>query len=175
MKAKSGDKFLATIYRIWMMRHVDVPDEIARRLQKEAGMQRAQRASKNTQHKYIPVVATVDGTSVRTTLMPAGGGRYRMQFNADLRKAANADAGDLVGVTLAFDPGSREVNVPKDLAASLRKHSKARKAFEKCPPGHRRQIVKWMDEAKSEIVRQRRIARVIDILLERAILGPKRK
>jgi hypothetical protein len=175
MKKTEKNNFLATIYRIWMMRHVDVPDGVARRLEKhQASRARTQGATKQ-KTKHIPVIATVNRTSVHTTLLPAGGGRYRMHFNAELRKAANADAGDLVGVTLAFDPGSRDVNVPKDLAAALRGHRKARKALRKCPPGHRRQIVKWMDEAKGEAARKRRIARVIDIMLERAILGPDRK
>jgi hypothetical protein len=175
MKSAKGKKFLATIYRIWMMRHVDVPEEVVRGLQKDAATHAKMRKSEKIAKKYIPVIADVNGTSVQTTLMPAGGGRFRMQFNADLRKAANADAGDLVSLTLVFDPGSRELSVPEDLSAALRKHARARKAFEKCPPGHRRQIVKWMDEAKSEAVRQRRILRVIDLMLERAILGPKRK
>jgi hypothetical protein len=174
-KSNKGEKCLAIVYRIWMMRYVDVPDEIVRGLQRDAASQARTGIAKSPTLKYVPVIATVNGTSVRTTLMPAGGGRYRMQFNANLRKAANADTGDLVGVAITFDSASREVNVPQDLSGALRKRPKARKAFEKCPPGHRRQIVRWMDEAKNAAARQRRIARVIDIMLERAILGPKRK
>lgn len=170
-----GGKFLATVYRIWMMRYVDVPEVSARRLEDDAIAHAGSIKAGKKMGKYIPVIATVNAAKVRTTLMPAGGGRYRMQFNTELRKAAGADVGDVVGITLAFDPASRDVEVPKDLTAALRGHPKARKAFEECPPGHRRQIVKWMDGAKSSEARQRRIARVIDIMLERAILGPKRK
>jgi hypothetical protein len=165
LPGKVPRKFLASIYRIWMMRYVDVPDEVARALKKEAGKESA---------KYIAVVATVNGQSVRTTLLPAGGGKYRMQFNTVLRKAASADTGDVVGVTIALDRGSREIPVPADLRVALRKHAKAKKAFEKCPPGHRRQILKWMAEAKSEATRAKRIDLVIDRMLERAILGPEK-
>ena len=98
-----------------------------------------------------------------------------MQFNAALRKAANADAGDVVGIELALDRASREIPVPADLRAALKEHPKARKAFEEAPPGYRRQVMKWMDTAKDTDARKRRIEVVIDRVLERAILGPSRR
>ena len=91
-------RFLATIYKIWMMRHVDVPEEVSALLTKAhvgAGTGQRSTASKP---RYIPVVAIVNGRSVRTTLVPAGAGRYRLQLNTALRKAADADAGDVVSV-----------------------------------------------------------------------------
>jgi bacteriocin resistance YdeI/OmpD-like protein/uncharacterized protein DUF1905 len=164
--AKSSGKFLARVYRIWMLRYVDVPEEAVRGLKQDA---------QKTGTKYIPVLATVNGRSVQTTLLPAGGGKYRMQFNATLRKAAGADAGDVVSIEISLDRGSREIPVPADLRDALSKHAKAGKAFENCPPGYRRQILKWMDAAKSEAARSKRIDIVIDRMLERAILAPGRR
>ena len=66
-------------------------------------------AGKRAKPKYIPVVAIVDGKSARTTLVPAGAGRYRMQINTALRKAAQADVGDVVSVELRLDRESREL------------------------------------------------------------------
>jgi hypothetical protein len=163
---QSPEKFMASVYRIWMLRYVDVPEEAVSALKKEVGKATA---------KYIPVLATVNGRSVQTTLLPAGGGKYRMQFNATLRKAAGADAGDVVSVTISLDRASREIAVPADLQAALKKHSKARKGFESLPPGHRRQYLRWMNEAKSEAARSKRIEIVIDRMLERAILGPEKR
>jgi len=103
-------KFLATIYKIWMMRHVDVPAEVADALTAELrgkkGMPRSSKGkpgSKTVQRarpKYVPVVAIVNGCRARVTLLPAGGGRYRIQLNTALRKAARADVGDVVGIEL---------------------------------------------------------------------------
>lgn len=166
MKRTSRVTFVANIYRIWQMRYVDVPNEVVEKLAKEARVKPA---------KYVPVVAQVNGRAVRTTLLPAGGGRYRMQFNAELRKASRADVGDLVSVEVSADRQSREIPVPSDLAAALRRHITARKAFENAPSGYRRQILKWMDSAKSDSVRARRIEVVIDRMLERAILGPYKR
>jgi hypothetical protein len=153
--------FQATIYKIWMMRHVDVPEEIGRALQKESGKK-----------KHIPVVATVNGRSTRTTLVPAGGGRYRLQIITLLRKAAGgADAGDLIGVVLRLDREPREIPVPAELHAVLKDHPKARKEFERLPPGHRRQLLLYYLRAKSARARENVTVKFIDHLLERTLLG----
>ncbi|MDR3721452.1 MAG: YdeI/OmpD-associated family protein [Candidatus Acidoferrales bacterium] len=171
MSPRKAERFLATIYRIWMMRHVDVPDEIARRLQKQmSDGDGASKRGKRAKPKYIPVVAIVNGKSARTTLVPAGAGRYRMQINTALRKAARADVGDVVSVELRLDRESRELAVPADLRAGLKRHPKAWKAFEALGPGHRRHIIQWFDSTKSAAARERRLDRAVDHLLERALL-----
>lgn len=152
---------MATIYKIWMMRHVDVPEEIGRALEKESGKKR-----------HIPVVAVVNGRSARVTLVPAGGGRYRVQLNTELRKAARADTGDVVSVELRIDRESREVPAPRDLTAGLKRHPKAWRAFQRMSVGHRRHFIRWFDAAKSAAARERRLERAVDALLERAFLGP---
>ncbi len=174
MKSQS-QKFLATIYRIWMMRHVDVPDEIARALAKQmGGDKRAPKRGKQAKPKYIPVIAIVGRKSTRTTMVPAGGGRYRMQINTAQRKAAAADAGDAISVELRIDLASRAVTVPADLREALAKHAKARKAFEEMPPGHRRQFLMWCASGKRPETRRKHLDRAIDHLLERALLRPRR-
>lgn len=167
-------RFQATIYRIWMMRHVNVPDDVARKLKSEKLDGRPDPHGMKSQSKYIPVVAFVNGASARTTLVPAGGGHFRMQVNTRLRKAAHADVGDLVGVELLLDRESREPAVPPDLRAGLRRHAKAWKVFQQLAPGHRRHVITYFDSAKSPGARSRRIDRIVDALLERALLGPNR-
>ena len=172
-KPKSKPRtFLATIYRIWMMRHVDVPEEIASVLVAQLQRSKAPRPNEK-KPKYIPVIATVSGRSARTTLVPAGSGRYRLQIDTEQRKAANADAGDVIRVELHLDLASRELPVPADLAAGLREHPKAAKAFQRLAPGTKRQLIKWFDSAKGPEGRLRRLDRAIDVLLERALLSPR--
>src|SRR5580700_4667070 len=130
------ERFLATIYKIWMLRYVDVPEQVGRALKKEyADRGSAARKVQGERGKYIPVVAIVNGRSTRTTLVPAGGGRYRLQFNATLRKAARADVGEVVGVALALDREPRELPVPHDLQAGLRRRRILQREFEGLPPG----------------------------------------
>jgi hypothetical protein len=171
-------KFLATIYKIWMMRHVDVPADIADALitQLQSSKRTAAAAKKRTQPKtkHIPVVATVNHCSTRTTLVPAGAGRYRLQINTALRKAGGADTGDVIGVALQLDTAPRDVPVPAELSATLKQHPKARKEFEQLPPGHRRQLLLYYLRAKSAKARAHVTERFLDHLHERALLGRPR-
>jgi hypothetical protein len=168
-------KFLATIYKIWMMRHVDVPEDISSALAKAHAANRSNPGSKPAKLKYIPVVATVNGRSAAATLVPAGPGRHRLLINTALRKAAQADAGDVLSIELRLDPASRRLPVPGDQRAGLKDHPKAWKAFEALAPGHRRQFITWFDSAKAPETRHRRLHRAIDLLLERALLLPHRR
>ena len=177
--ASQTQKFLATIYKIWMMRHVDVPVDVAdalivemqgaTRLRAGKGVAAANKR-KQSKPKHIPVVATVNRCSTRTTLVPAGAGRYRLQINTALRKAGGADVGDVIGVALSLDTQSREIAVPADLTAILRKHSKARKEFAHLPSGHRRQLLLYYLRAKSPKARAHVTERFLDHLHERALL-----
>jgi hypothetical protein len=162
--AKPNRRFLATIYKIWMLRYVDVPEDIGRALEKESGKK-----------KHIPVIAIVNGRSTRTTLVPAGGGRYRLQFNATLRKAARADVGEVAGVELRIDRDSRELPILPDLQVALKTHPAQRKVFEKLGVGTRRQFLMYLSKAKSPEVRRKRIARLMDVLLERSLLGSQHR
>ena len=56
--------------------------------------------------------------------------------------------------------------MPKDLAAALRRNARARTAFEAMPPSHRRRYVGWVTEAKREERRARRIQDSIRQILE---------
>ncbi len=162
LRTPQAHRFQAIIYKIWLLRYVDVPDEVGRALAQESRRQ-----------KHIPVVAMASGRSARTTLVPAGGGRYRLQLNTALRKAARADVGELIGIELCLDRKSRTLPVPDDLRQALRTRPKARTALEKMGPGTRRQLLLWLGKTKSASVRAKRIARVLDILTERALLGRK--
>jgi Bacteriocin-protection, YdeI or OmpD-Associated/Domain of unknown function (DUF1905) len=163
MPPSRSHRFQATIYKIWMLRYVDVPEEIGRALEKE---------SRKTKH--IPVVAVSSGRSSRTTLTPAGRCRYRLQVNVRLCKAARADVGDLIGIELRVDTGSRALPVPDEIREALKDRPQARKAFEQMGPGTRRQMLLWFGKARSAAVRQQRLARLMDLLTERALLGRSR-
>jgi len=56
--------------------------------------------------------------------------------------------------------------VPPDLKRALAGNRKARDVFEKFPPGHRREYVEWIADAKREETRARRIATTLEWLSE---------
>jgi hypothetical protein len=166
----SGQRFLATIYKIWMMRYVDVPEDIGVALAKEyaAALPKPKRGEKKALPKHIPVVAISNNRSTRTTLVPAGAGRYRLQVNATLRKAARADVGEVIGVSLKIDLATRELPVPPELEAALKTRPRLKKEFEQLTIAGRMQFVRWFS-AKSPEVRKKRLPRALEVLTERAV------
>jgi hypothetical protein len=171
--SSSQQKFLATIYKIWMLRYVDVPEEIGVVLAKEFGAASGSR-SKKALPKHVPVVATSNGRSTRTTLVPGGAGRYRLQVNATLRKAARADVGEIIGVSLKIDVASRELPVPPELATALKARPRLKREFDTLTTAGRMQFLRWFS-AKSPVVRQKRLARALEVLLERAVLRTRKR
>ncbi|MFY9530499.1 MAG: YdeI/OmpD-associated family protein [Candidatus Acidiferrales bacterium] len=152
-ETKQTQRFLATIYKIGINRCVDVPAEISRSF---AGK------------RYVPVVAVVNGRSVRTTLVPGRARCYRLYLNSPLRKAAHTDAGDLVGVLLRLDRKSRELPTPGELREALKQDPRARKAFRETTPALRREFLRWVLNAKHQETRLRRIQRGLKTLIARA-------
>jgi hypothetical protein len=146
-----------------MLRYVDVPDDVGRALEKESGKK-----------KHIPVLTVANGRRARTTLTPAGGGRYRLTVNVRLCKAAGADVGDLIGIEVRVDCESRTLPVPDEIRQALKNRPQARKAFEQMGPGTRRQMLLWFGRPRSAAVRQARLTRLMDLLTERALLGRSR-
>ncbi len=64
-------------------------------------------------------------------------------------------------------PGAKpSPEVPPELAAALRKNTQARKTFEGLTPGHRREYIEWIAEAKRPETRERRLEKTIEWLLE---------
>lgn len=56
--------------------------------------------------------------------------------------------------------------VPKDLAAALKTHRRAREAFEAFSPSHRREYIEWIDGAKRPETRARRLATTVEQLVD---------
>ncbi len=53
------------------------------------------------------------------------------------------------------------VQVPKDLEAALGKDALALAAWDKIPPSHKKEYLKWINEAKKPQTRERRIEQTV--------------
>ena len=165
----NSPRFLATIYKIWMQRYVDVPEDVGLALAKEyAAATKPSKRGGEKLPKHIPVVATSNNRSTRTTLVPAGAGRYRLQVNATLRKAARADVGEIIGVSLKIDLAPRDLPVPAELEAALKSRPRLKKEFDRLTVAGRMQFLRWFS-AKSPEVRKKRLPRALEVLTERAV------
>jgi uncharacterized protein YdeI (YjbR/CyaY-like superfamily) len=60
----------------------------------------------------------------------------------------------------------KEMEVPKEFLAALRKNKKALVAFDAFSPSHQREYVEWIADAKQEATRAKRIATALEWLAE---------
>jgi hypothetical protein len=110
-----------------------------------------------------PVRGTVNGAPLRSTIAKYGDS-YFLPVNREVREDAGAAAGETVEVELERDTKPRTVRVPKDLASAL--DDKARAAFDRMSYTHRKEYVEWIEEAKRDETRRRRIAKAVELISE---------
>jgi len=115
--------------------------------------------------KRFPVVATVNGYSWRTTVMRMGG-EFLLGLNRAVREEAGVEAGDSVEVMLELDTAPREVELPEALANALAEDSEAHAAFDRLAYTYRKEYARWIDDAKRDETRQRRVAQAVEMLRE---------
>ncbi len=112
------------------------------------------------QGKRPPVVITVAGHSYRTTVASRDG-RFMVPLSAEHREAAGVSAGDRVDVAIEVDAVPREVAVPADLADALAGDPAARAAFDGLSHSHRKEWVRWIEEAKRAETRAGRVDKAV--------------
>ena len=71
------------------------------------------------------------------------------------------------------DTPKMPTNIPGYISAALRRHGRAWRTFNEIPTSHRRQYVAWIDFAKREDTRLRRMKEAIQMLTEGKSLGLK--
>src|SRR4051794_36413705 len=94
------------------------------------------------------------------------GGEFLVGLNSAVRQEAGVEAGDTVDVALELDTAPREVGVPAALAHALAADPAARAAFDRLAHTHRKEYAQWIDEAKHDETRHRRVVQALQMLRE---------
>src|ERR1700731_4556491 len=149
--------FSARIYKQWIMRCVDVPRDVSKSLRKLAG----------DNQKHIPVLGQVEGLPLKSTLSPRGGGSYRLHIHSNIWRKLRIDAGATVEVMLLLDSEPRDPVLPHDFAGGLADAPRALAIFNSLTPAFRRQIVRYVDQAKQASTREKRIRLILKRMLHR--------
>lgn len=123
---------------------INVPDEVVEKM--GAG-------------KKPKVTVTLKGYTYRSTVFFMGG-KFMLPLAQEHRSAAGVKGGDKVEVSLELDTAPREVAVPKDLAAALKKAGLT-KDFAALAFTHRKEHVRSIEEAKAPETRLRRIEKAV--------------
>jgi hypothetical protein len=157
--------FPAQIYKVWIMRCVNVPRDVSKSLRSIAG----------EDVSHIPVHGWIDGLPLKSTLVPRGGGCFRLHVHSRIWRKLRIDAGASVEVTLLFDDAPRELPLPDDFAAGLAETPRALATFNTLTTALRRQIIHYVDSAKHQSTRDKRIQHMVKRMLERAAKRRKKQ
>jgi hypothetical protein len=110
-----------------------------------------------------PVTITINGHTYRTTAVRMGG-QFFVPLSAENREAAGVAAGDDITVDLEADTAPREVAMPDDLAAAM--DDEVRAAYDGLSYTHRKEWVRWVEDAKKPETRAARIQKTVAGLRE---------
>ncbi len=149
-------KFTATIHKFdkqgektgWT--YVEVPIDIAQQL-------------KPGNRKEFKVKGKLDKYEIkRVSLLPMGGGKFILVLNAALRKGIAKKHGAMLNVQLQEDKSGFIFN--KDFIECLDDEPTAKKYFESLTGSHQRYFSKWIDDAKTEPTKVKRISLAVNAL-----------
>jgi hypothetical protein len=115
--------------------------------------------------RAFPVVATINGYTWRGRVSRMRGENL-LGLSRDVRLGIGAEAGDVVTLELALDEAPRAVEVPEALEAALAADAGARARFDALAYTHRKELARWIAEAKKEDTRARRVTEAITMLHE---------
>lgn len=110
--------------------------------------------------KKPPVRVTINGYTYRNTVAVMGG-KYMIGVAAEHRAKAKVAGGDNITVMLELDDAPRDVAVPADLARALTPHAAARKFFDALSFTYRKEIVRSLEDAKTDETRLRRLEKAV--------------
>jgi hypothetical protein len=95
-------------------------------------------------------------------LLPMGEGRFILALKADVRKKLGKKKGDKLRVELHVDKAEYQVN--NEFLECLADEPKAEQAFLKMPRSHQNYYSKWIESAKTDQTRAKRIALAVNAL-----------
>lgn len=137
--------------------YVLVPAEIADRM--KPGVKRSYRV-KGKLDEYA-----IEGVS----LVPMGGGDFIIPLNQQMRKSICKSVGETLSLQLS--PDDRDYILCPELMECLADEPKAMENFNKLAPSHQKYYSKWIESAKTEPTKARRIAATINAMVNNISYG----
>jgi hypothetical protein len=105
----------------------------------------------------------------QVALLPMGGGDFIMALNAAMRKAIMKRKGAILQLQLQEDRDKLEP--PAELMECLADEPRAKEWFDSLNYGHRNYFTKWIESAKTEATKTKRIAQAVNALSNRMDYG----
>ncbi len=116
--------------------------------------------------KSFRVKGKIDQLEIRqTSLLPMVDGNFIMPVNGAMRKALNKKNGDTVKVILQED--KEEIKIDPQLLECLADEPEAMRQFNAMPKSHQKYYSKWIESAKTEPTKIKRIAIAVSTLAQK--------
>ena len=134
--------------------YIEIPADLAQQL-------------KPNNKKSFRVRGMLDGFAVSgMALMPMGSGNFIMALKAEVRKGIHKNAGAMLQVRLEEDVDYK-VEIPDDLKECFEFEPEALVFYNSLAKSHREYFVKWIDQAKTNETRNKRIVNTVNAMLRK--------
>ena len=110
------------------------------------------------------VKATFEGVPYRGILTRMGTEHHLLIILKEIREKIGKTFGDEVKITVEPDTEPRVIEIPAELKKEFKAEKEAKAFFDKLSYTHQREYMMWINDAKREETRQRRIVKMIGML-----------
>jgi hypothetical protein len=130
--------------------YIEIPSKVAKKINSDS-------------KKGFRVKGKVDNYAFSMiALLPMGGGDFIMALNATVRKGIKKQKGATVDVTMEVD--TNEIKPPVELIECLQDEPEALEYFNGLTRGHQNYCTNWINSAKTDSTKAKRIAATINAL-----------
>jgi hypothetical protein len=134
--------------------YIEVPADLAQQI-------------KQGNKKSFRVRGMLDGFAINgIALMPMGDGSFIMPLKAEIRKAIHKNRGAMLQVKIEEDTDFK-IEMPDDLKECFEFEPEALDFFNSLPKSHRDYFIKWINSAKINETRAKRIVNTVNAMLRK--------
>jgi hypothetical protein len=156
MTRPAAQSFSASISKIGVNPYVLLPAAVLKTVLKQAGRDKGP----------VPVKGTVNHHPFTQTLVRYSG-KWRLYINTPMLKGAKAATGDTVHIVVWFDKTERITPMHPRLKLALQKNKEAHAVFRRLPAYLQKEIMRYINNLKSETAVDNNIEKAISFLLGR--------
>jgi hypothetical protein len=157
-------KFTAKLYRINWIRWVDLPKAAVDKLKLPPADIKGGGKGWNALLRFNDDVD-------RVTLLPGKRAHYKVAIKVELLKGAGVDAGDRILFTIEPDAASREPELPDEMRRAFQDRPQLEKKWLAHSVANRRQVLRYIEQGKTEETVAKRCWLFLDRLEETGKLG----
>ncbi|WP_374464092.1 YdeI/OmpD-associated family protein [Chryseobacterium sp.] len=142
--------FTATLEIIGINPFVFVPEEVLDTIFEKSGRNKSP----------IPVKGTVNGKEFKQNLMKYLG-EWRLYVNLIMLKNSPKRIGEIIEVVLEYDDSDRSISIHPQLEKAIKESNLATENFEKLIPSRRHELIRYINNLKTDVSIQRNIEKII--------------